>query len=229
VDKTSPQWISISNDLLLLMQKTSDALKGFLSAFEGTVLSRRTYYYNRNPHNAMKKISVLTALFMFSFVYIPSIAQDVKKDVKKIKKEEQYQDLLRLINTQQYAFRGDKALPQSGPQIDLTTRDNFLRIDGENAVAYLPYFGRAYSAGYSSGDGGVEFDGPVETFDVNKNDKKRRITIDFEVKGSDDTFRCTLTVSGNRSASLTVISNKRQAIRYTGVISELAEEKSQAE
>ena len=97
-------------------------------------------------------------------------AQDSKKEAKELKKEEQYQDLLKLIDTQQYAFRGNKANPQQGRQIDLTTRDNFLGIDKDNAHADMPYFGRAYSGGYSPDGGGIDFDGQMEGYNVNKND-----------------------------------------------------------
>ena len=165
-------------------------------------------------------------VFLFSCIHMNVTAQNSKKEAKELKKEEQYQELLKLIDTQQYAFRGSKANPQKGRQIDLTTRSNFLRIDKGNAVADMPYFGRAYSGGYSSSDGGIKFDGHMESFDVSNNDKKRRVTIKFKVKGTDDTYNCTLTVSGFNSASLSVISNKRQSISYTGAISALDEEKS---
>jgi hypothetical protein len=176
----------------------------------------------------MQKLIALTALFLLSCIYINTTAQVSKKEARELKKEEQYQGLLELINSEQYAFRGNKANPQKGPQIDLTTRDNFLRIDKGVASADLPYFGRAFSGGYSSA-GGVVFDGQMETYDVNKNDKKRRISIKFKVKGKDDTYTCTLTVSGKDNASLSVISNKRQSISYTGMIFELKEEESQEE
>ena len=93
----------------------------------------------------------------------------------------------------------------------------------------MPYFGRAYSGGYSTGGAGIEFNGQMESYDVNKNDKKRRVTIKFKVKGKDDSYACTLTVSGLNSASLSVSSNKRQTISYNGEISELEEEKSKKE
>jgi len=176
----------------------------------------------------MRTFIALITLFLFSCIYINATAQDSKKDARELKREEQYQDLLKLINSQQYAFRGNKANPQKGPQVDLTTRDNFLRIDKERAIADIPYFGRVFSAGYSSG-GGVVFDGPMETYDVSKNDKKRRLSIKFKVKGKDDTYNCTLTVSGKDNASLSVTSNKRQSISYTGRIFELEEENSKEE
>ena len=173
----------------------------------------------------MRRIIVLSALILFSSIYINATAQNSKREIREQNKEEQYQYLLKLINSQQYAFRGNKANPQTGPQIDLTTRDNFLRIDKEMAIADLPYFGRAFSGGYGS-EGGIKFDGPMETYDVTKNDKKRRIYIKFKVRGKDDTYSCTITVSGINNASLSITSNKRQAISYTGAISELEEDKS---
>ena len=175
----------------------------------------------------MKKLFFI--LFLFWCIHMNAIAQDSKKEAKELKKEEQYQSLLNLIDTQHYTFRGSKANPQKGPQVDLTTRDNFLIIKEGNASADLPYFGRAYSGGYSASDGGVEFDGQMEAYEVSKNDKKRRATIKFKVKGTDDTFTCTLTVSSLNNTSLSIISNKRQTISYTGSISELPEEDSKKE
>lgn len=171
----------------------------------------------------MKKLHLI--LFFLLCFQLTSIAQNSKKEAKELKKEEQYQNLLKLVDSKQYAFQGRKANPQKGPQVDLTTRSNFLRIDKEKAAADMPFFGRAYSGGYSSSDGGIKFDGHMESYDVSKNDKKRRVIIKFKVKGVDDTFTCTLTVSGINSASLSVISNKRQSISYTGAISDLPEEK----
>lgn len=89
----------------------------------------------------------------------------------------------------------------------------------------MPYFGRAYSGGYSSSDGGIKFDGMMENYDVQQNDKKRRITVKFKVKGTDDTYNCTLSISSMESASLSISSNKKQAISYTGFIQELSDKK----
>ena len=69
----------------------------------------------------------------------------------------------------------------------MTTNPNFLRIKSDKGSADMPYFGRAYSGGYSGSDGGIKFDGPFESYDVTKNDKKQRIVIKFKVKGSGDT------------------------------------------
>ena len=162
-----------------------------------------------------------SVLFLFSLTVF---AQDSKKEAKEKKKQEQYETILKLVQSEKYEFIGRKANPQKGRQIDLTTRSNYLRIIGENVAADMPYFGRAYSGGYSSSDGGINFDGPMENYTVDKNDKKRRLTINFKVSGSDDNYNCTLTISGMESASLSISSNKRQVIGYTGFVRELADE-----
>lgn len=170
----------------------------------------------------MKKLTI-TLLFLGVFACIAQ-AQKSKKEAKEQKKEKQYQQIIELIESQEYEFTGRKANPQNGPQVDLTTRQNFVRINGENALGDMPYFGRAFSGGYSSSDGGVKFDGPMEGLDIQKNEKKRRITIKFKVKGDGDTYSCTFTISSMESASLSVTCNKKQAISYTGMIKALSEE-----
>ena len=109
--------------------------------------------------------------------------------------------------------------------IDLVRRQNFLRINDENASADMPYFGRAFSAGYSSSGGGIKFEGTMDELDIQKNDKKHRVIVKFTIKGIDDTYVNTLTIYGLESATLNVSSNKRQGITYTGVINAFKEEK----
>jgi hypothetical protein len=168
----------------------------------------------------------LISLIIFG-LNLTTNGQSSKKEEKELKKEENYQSMLKLINTEHYGFRGSKAKPQKGPQIDLTTRGNQLIIDNGNAAADLPYFGRAYSGGYSSSDGGIKFDGQMESYDVSKNEKKHKAIIKFKVKGTDDTYSCTLSITGSNSAFLSVICNKKQAISYSGIIHEIGEEKPQ--
>jgi len=162
------------------------------------------------------KIILSTTALICVFV-LTSMAQDSKKEAKNQEREKQYKQIQDLVNSETYEFTGRKANPQKGRQVDLTTRPNFMRINTGNASADMPYFGRAFSAGYGTG-GGVVFDGPMENYDIQKDDKKRRILIKFKVKGSDDTYTCTLTISSMKSASLSVSSNKRTVINYTGVM-----------
>lgn len=167
-------------------------------------------------------------IISFSFIFFLSLtvfAQNSKKEAKEKKKQEQYEMIKEFVQSGKYEFIGRKANPQSGRQIDLTTRSNFLRINGENAAAEMPFFGRAYSGGYSSSDGGIKFDGPMEDFDIQQNDKKKRVVIKFKVRGTGDTYSCTLSISSMESASLSVSSNKKQVISYTGIVRDLSDKR----
>lgn len=157
------------------------------------------------------------------FLSLTGFTQNSKKEDKEKKKQEHYEQIQALVESGKYEFIGRKANPQKGRQIDLTTRSNFLRISSEKASADMPYFGRAYSGGYSSSDGGIKFDGPMENLEVQQNDKKRRVIIKFKVKGTVDMYTCTLSISSLENSSLSVSSNKKQGISYTGTIKELKE------
>lgn len=167
----------------------------------------------------MKKLSAALLILIISTCI--SFAQTSNKEAKERKKQEQYEQITRLVDAQKFGFVGRKANPQKGRQVDLTTRGNSVVIDGEHAVGDLPYFGRSYSGGYSTSDTGVKFDGQMEGLDIQKNDKKRRITIKFKVRSSDDTYNCTFTISSMETVSLYVNSNKKQGITYTGEIKPL--------
>lgn len=171
----------------------------------------------------MKHILLPTLLLFLCTTW--TNAQSSKKEEKEKLREVQYQEILELVNSQNFEFSGRMAIPQRGRQIDLTTRQNFMRIQGKNAAAEMPYFGRAFSAGYSNSGGGIKFDGPMESYQVQHNDKKRRVTIKFKIKGADDTYTCTLTISSKENASLSVTSNKRQVINYNGFVKEGPSEK----
>lgn len=170
----------------------------------------------------MNRILILS-LLLIALVFSAK-AQNSKKEAKEKLKQDQYQQVIDLIDSENYEFIGRKAYPQKGPQIDLTTNPNFMRIENKNASADMPYFGRAFNVGYSGSDGGIKFDGPMESYDIQRNDKKRRLTIKYKVKGADDNYTCTLTISGLQSASLSVSSNKRQVISYNGFVKTISEE-----
>jgi hypothetical protein len=143
------------------------------------------------------------------------------QETKEEKRQTRYEEVLSLVDSENFEFIAQRANPPRVRPIDLTTNPNFLRITSNKGSADMPYFGRAYSGGYSSSDGGITFDGPFESYDVTKNDSKRRVVIKFKVRGSDDTYNCTLTISSMESVSLNILSNKRQAISYSGYVREI--------
>jgi hypothetical protein len=170
----------------------------------------------------MKNAAFIPIVF---FVFnLNTTAQNSNQESKVLKKQEQFEIIQNLVNTGQYKFQARKASPQKGPQIDLATTPNYLVVNKGKASADLPYFGRSFSVGYG-GDGGIRFDGAMENIDVKRNDKKQKHTIKFRVKGTNDTYSCTLVITGLESATLFVQSNNRGPISYLGAIADVTKAK----
>ena len=155
----------------------------------------------------MHKFSTL--FFVFSLFLVESYAQDSKKDAR-------YNEILELIKTEKFEFVAQRANPQKGPQIDLTTNPNYFRVKMPVGEAALPYFGRAFSGGYSSDDGGINFNNEFESYEVERNDKKRRVTIKFTIRSESDTYNGSFTIPSLTNASLYMRSGKKQSITYSG-------------
>ena len=66
------------------------------------------------------------------------LAQESKKEHKEQKKIERYQQIKDLVNSGQYEFKGLKANPQKGSQIALSSRFNFLKVNGATQPPRCP-------------------------------------------------------------------------------------------
>ena len=165
--------------------------------------------------------SLYITFLAFYLIGISAKAQTSKQEGKKQKKEAQYQQVKELMASKNYQFIARYALPQKGRQIDLSSRANSLKMTGNEAVARLSYFGELQGGGRLVGDAGINFDAQFDDYNVTENDKKYRLTITFKIKGDSETFNCTLEAGSLESTSLSVSSNRRQFIRYTGTLSAL--------
>ena len=166
-------------------------------------------------------MKTLYVTFLVFSLGISAKAQTSKQEGKKQKKEAQYQKVKEVIASKNYQFIARYALPQKGRQIDLSSRANSLKIIDNEGQARLSYFGEVHGGGSISGDTGINFDAQLEDFKVVENDKKSRVIITFRIKGKAETYNCTLEARSLESTSLSMSSNQRQFIRYTGTLSVL--------
>lgn len=145
-------------------------------------------------------------------------AQENGKASKEAQKMALQQQTEQLVNARTFVFIGRTALPQGGRSVNLTTRSNFMRFHPDLIESDMPYFGRVYSGGgYGGSDAGLQFSGKPEDFTVIR--KKNNYQINARVKGENDTYKISLSVSFGGSATLTVIPNNRSTISYNGEIS----------
>ena len=142
-------------------------------------------------------------------------AQETKS--KKERKLVEEAKIEQLIVSQDYRFIAQRAQPMSGRAIDLTSSYD-LYIGKDTIAAYLPYFGRAYTASYG-GDGGIKFNSNDFTYSLLKA-KKGGWIINTSVKDNTKNYRLTLNISKSGKSTLTVTDPDRQSITFSGYIDE---------
>lgn len=103
--------------------------------------------------------------------------------------------------------------------IQITGTNNFLKIQGDTITANLPYFGERRLGGGGYGDNtGIEFNGVPNAYNQAYNPEKNRLEISFEIADKTEDYDVRLTIFPNKNAGLSVNSNQRNSIRYTGAV-----------
>lgn len=166
--------------------------------------------------NLMKKQILL--LSFLSFIMLSAHSSDKKEKVEI--------DMFQLLEGQYYTFEASSITSQKGFNRTLTS-NYFLTVNGDSAMAYLPFVGRSYGGAYG-GDGAIEFDNLMKEYTselkVKKKEKNNQTLIMIEVVGEKDIYTCNLSVSKSGNASLTVISNNRQTVSFGGNVVPIEEE-----
>jgi len=156
-------------------------------------------------------------MIMMSLILTSGYSQEKSK--KELKEEEKLQKQIQieaLVNSKDFVFIAKYALPMGARQIDLTTNPNYVRFNTELMDGYMPFFGTSTSAVGYGGDITIKFKDKPETFNIEK--KKKNFQVDAKVKGENDIYRISLSVSFEGSSSMSVISNNRGTISYQGEI-----------
>ena len=138
---------------------------------------------------------------------------------KQEKKAAEFEKSASLVESGQYQFILRSATPSGGKTIQITSEYTMEAIEGVYQ-AYLPYFGRAYSASYG-GNGGIEFKGEPENLTLTRDEKKMLVTVSFNMKTDDDLYTISLEIGSAGYGTLVVASQKRQSISYYGQVGEL--------
>ena len=121
-----------------------------------------------------------------------------------------------LIESKNFVFIAESAHPLSGQFRHLTSEYD-LRVLGDSIIAFLPYFGRAYSAPLDPTQGGIQF--TSTDFEYSQQSRKKGgWNISIKPKDARDVRQMTLFIRENGNASLQVNSNNRQSISFNGHI-----------
>lgn len=151
------------------------------------------------------KLLLPTAIIFIAAAY-PGFGQNPVDDKTKA-----------LIDTKNFIFRAETAIPQRGGTRYLTSEYD-LRVSKDTVIAFLPYFGRAYTAPMDPTKGGIKF--TSTDFEYTARQKKRGwdITITPKDATDADVRYLVLSISNKGYGSLRVICNNRDAISFSGYI-----------
>jgi len=129
-----------------------------------------------------------------------------------------------LVESQNYDFIAQSAMPMGGRTRQLTPDYDF-KVTKTKITAYLPYFGRAYTAPMDPTQGGINFS--ITAFNYTATPRKKG-GWDISIKPGDakDVQQLFLSISETGYATLQVTSTNRQAISFSGYIDAIKEKKS---
>ena len=165
-------------------------------------------------------IAFITATLVLSACSASSSTSEAdKKEGKKEKSAAEFEQTAALIESGSYQFAVRSATPSGGKTIQITSL-YVLRAKEGNYEAYLPYYGRAYSASYG-GNGGVEFNGEPENLEISRKENKNNIAVEFTIMSGTDKITVNLEVGSSGYGNLLISNPKRQPISYYGFVSAL--------
>lgn len=142
----------------------------------------------------------------------------------------------KIVAEQHFIFNATSAMPMAnadvtrilskmgggagGGTIQLTGSQYQLKVTKDSVEAYLPYYGRAYTATMNPDDSGIKFKSKDFSYKSEKK-KKGNWVITISPKDVKDSPNMNLTISDNGYATLNVNSNSRQPISFYGYLSEV--------
>ncbi len=165
----------------------------------------------------MKKSGFLFVLLLIVSLLATGQDQPVKdrREQRKEKAKKAAEKIKELIKSGSFVFIANQALPMGGGAIQLTSPYD-LKIKGDSAFAYLPYYGVAYRADYGSSEGGIKFSEPVKDYKIAYRKSSHEIT--FKVNNPKDNYSLQLIISDSGSGTLGVTSIYRQFISFYGKV-----------
>lgn len=141
------------------------------------------------------------------------------KASKKEKRVVEFENTALLVESGNYIYKVQSANTGGGKTIQVSPPYSMKASKG-NYEATLPYFGQVYQANIG-GSGGIEFNGIPQDLKISKNTDKLSITVSFAITNSGEKYNANLVIGSNGYGTMTIYSQRRQAISYYGRISEV--------
>jgi len=161
------------------------------------------------------KITALSVL-LFCFITTAFSQEKSKKEIKEEQKLEKQMAVEAMVNAKEFTFVARMANPSGMRSVNLATNPNFMKFSPGEIESEMPFFGTSHTPNYG-GDAGLKFKAKPEEFTIEKGKKNYEGVI--VVKGDDDKYKIYLTIGLDGNTTLSVSSNNRSNISYSGEIS----------
>ena len=159
--------------------------------------------------------TIIAFVIISLFLGLTGFQEMDKKEVKARQRLEMSQ----LIQSGHFRFVARSANSDLG-NFDNLSPNYDLTFDSLKIKAFLPYYGRAYTAPYG-GSGGVKFDLTAKKIENVYNERKKMFAISTELDDSDESYLLYLNAGLDGYADLKIIFRNRQAINYYGTIEKI--------
>ncbi len=111
-----------------------------------------------------------------------------------------------------------------GGTINLNENYYEVKVTPDSVIAFLPYYGRSFTAPIGQNEGGVKFNSKKFEYKSTKG-RKRGWDILIETKDAKENFRLVLNIGDEGYATVSLNSNAKQSITYQGYLKENEERK----
>lgn len=152
------------------------------------------------------------SLFMTFILALVSCATSAEKAKMAAETARQVKEQ---VEAETFKIKVDYMYPQRYPSRPVMS-DFWLEMKEGSVNSYLPYFGQVQMPSAYSIDEGLNFETHIKNFVKQRNDRKHRTEIQFNAKSPDDYYLYTIYVYDDGKADISVNSNRRDAIRFSG-------------
>jgi len=166
------------------------------------------------------KTLLITAL---AFSGLNAVAQTDKATTAKIVEAKTYTFVARSVtplNIQDISAVMSK-MPgaMQGGVINLNETYYEVKVTPDSVVAFLPYYGRSFTAPINQNDGGVKFNSKKFEYKSTKGKKRGWDTL-IQTKDAKENYRLAFNISDNGYVTLSLNSNSKQSVTYQGYLKE---------
>ncbi|MRS02764.1 DUF4251 domain-containing protein [bacterium] len=171
----------------------------------------------------MKKLMIVFLMLASAGMVLGQETKMTGKEKKAARKAEQIANTKTLVEAGAWQFNATRMTPMSGRSSNLTSSYRVV-VDSSKVDSYLPYSGRAYSVNYGTTDSPMSFKGEISEFKKEES-PKGGWTVTFKTRNKNDRLEYIFRISETGSTTLSVNSNDRQPVSYSGDLTEIPSKK----